>query len=186
MTRRRKRGYAAITRRALVAQLPPRESPRLRYRTSVGGPRAGSRDASQGDRAPAVAGFARRLRARGRGCSDEGTASASRPRRAVAAAKKRGHYFRKPPCHWVLECLWPTTDAFLTMAVRRNSECLATRRIPCNIRESDRRSTCRDRRASTLSGTHWVPGRRPRRRERARGSAAPVARRRVMSASTAN
>jgi hypothetical protein len=55
----------------------------LRDRTSVGGPGAGGRDASQGDRAPAVPRFTRRVRPRARGCAQQGTASASRPRRAV-------------------------------------------------------------------------------------------------------
>jgi hypothetical protein len=55
------RARVSRARRGRPPQLSPRESARLRDRETVGGPRAGGGDASEGDRAPAVPHLTRRL-----------------------------------------------------------------------------------------------------------------------------
>jgi hypothetical protein len=62
---------------------------------------------SQGDRAPASARFRRRVRPRARGCSDQGAASASRPRRAIDRPTKRSHHSASRRAHGLLDRLSP-------------------------------------------------------------------------------
>ena len=92
MIKRRRCGFAATSpANAGGTATCARKRPASRSHVS-GRARAGGRDASQGNRASAIARFTRRVRPRARGRSEQGAASASRPRRPVDGEKTIGAY----------------------------------------------------------------------------------------------